>query len=246
MKCFEVINIKKNKKMPNIGISAVAITSHMANMSHFHIRAAEIAKDNALRIHNSDADAGKEDWIDYISSSANSIIMSVAALEARINENIESFSIFRQHKEDFLDEKKEFAGISGIASKYRDFPKIMKADKEIIDKAQQLGEKYSIDKIVLVRNELVHYNPKRFIHTTENEVTTSTCNSKNIDRILRFYDTEKKFKFHSKFSKDWMTADIHRITNAQFAEWCFNNVTDFIKKYREQVSDPIKMQDHNR
>jgi hypothetical protein len=221
--------------------SAFLYEAWIASLSHFHIRAAEIAKDNALKIHNSDA--GKEEWIDYISFSASSIIMSVAALEAGINEQIEAFSGLCEPLKGASQKKEELAMLArrtGIASKYRDFPKKMKADKEIIDKAQQLGERYSIDKIVLVRNELVHYNPKRFIRTTENEVTTSTCNSKNIDEILRFYDKEKQFKFQGKFFKDGVTHDIHRIMNAEFAEWFFNNMQEFIGKYRKEVSDPIR------
>lgn len=230
--------------MPNIGIGAVAMYSWMANLSHFHIRAAEIAKDNALKIHNSDA--GKEEWIDYISFSASSIIMSVAALEARINENIELSSRFDQHWEGFSLERKILADSPGIAYKYRKFPEIMKADEKIKNKAQQLEGIYSINKIVKFRNELVHYNPKRFIHTTENEVITSTCNSKNIDEILRFYDKEKKFKFQGKFFKDGATHDIHRMTNAQFADWCFSNVREFLERYEKEVSKPIQMQDPNR
>lgn len=205
----------------------------MTPMSSLHFRSAEIAKERALNIHNSDTII-PEEVTDYIALSSTSIMLSIAALEATINELLVEMCRYNCRK-DHLDcnKAKKFRNTRGLAKKYRIFPSVFTEEKELKNKAMSLVTDCSIPDILLVRHELTHCVPNIY------PVGKPTVYySKNTEKILKWY-TDNQFGFKSKFWKNRLEFP-EQIINAQFADWCFRNTKEFVEQYKKIVVSPIR------
>lgn len=224
----------------NIGLQATAECCWMTPISPIHLRASKLAIGNALAIQPDQSDFDKKQ--DYVAYSSVAIISVVAALEANINEQFEMFSKENPHSFkssnvlnifNFLKEKNIWKCDLSLFSKYEFLSILIDDNREIISK----NDKDNIEKIISVRNHLVHY--KANFLSLSGGIPAPAEKIEGMKSLLNFY---KNLNLESPF---WTNNDVefpHLIINANFAQWCFNIIDNFIKKYRQRISDIKKLQ----
>ncbi len=223
----------------NVGVQAIAECFSMTPISPMHLRASKLAIGNALAIQPDQSDFDKKQ--NYIAYSSVAIISVVAALEANINERFEMFSKENPHNFkssnvlsifNFLKEK-DILRRYGLFGKYEFLSILIDDNREIISK----NDKDNIEKIISVRHHLVHY--KANFLSSNGGVPAPVEKIEGMNSLLNFY---KNLNLESPF---WTNKDAefpYLIINANFAQWCFDTIDNFIKKYNQRISDIKKLQ----
>lgn len=223
-----------------------AITSKLcgkshANLDHIHLNSAHLFMQSAFSIENKyktieNASQSQENMDSHMSYVASSIICSVSALEAKINQflvdnkakideiKIEKKSAIFKHYSSVFDSEStlinQLLGLSNALIKYNVIFYLLKG-KFLPDKKLFKGINFAIK----VRNALIHFTPE-----WDNELK---LNKKLEDRYVRHFSND--FDLSPFYYKSELFIP-YRCLSASHAEWAYRNSNVFIEKFFSSIT----------
>ena len=226
----------------NVTIPMITAKIHAkshANLAHIHLNSANLFIQSAFSIenkHKAQKNAPQETIDSHMSYVASSIICSVAALEAKINQFLvdnkaqideikikKNSAIFKHYSSVFNPEApliNQLLGLSNALIKYNVIFYLFKG-KFLPDKKLFKGTNFAIN----VRNALIHFSPE-------------WDNDLNLNK-----DLEAKYCKH--FSNDFDLSQFYykdeffipyRCLSASHAEWAYKNSNAFMEKFFSSIT----------
>ena len=226
-----------NATMPMI-TAEIHAKSH-ANLDHIHLNSARIFVQSAFSIENknkSPENVPQETIDSYMSYASSSIICSVSALEAKINQflvdhkakldeiKIEKNSAIFKHYSSVFDTEapllNQLHGLTNALMKYNVIFYLLNG-KFLPDNKLFKGTNFAIN----VRNALIHFTPE-----WDNELK---LNKKLEDRYFSHFSND--FDLSPFYYKDELFIP-YRCLSASHAEWAYKNSNVFMEKFFSSIT----------